>query len=94
MRIGIEGLPLLFHRTGTVTYTHELVQHLRRLQLGDAVILFARNQRMAGDSYHEISYTERVANFLYKEYRLPAQLAEQEIDIYHSPRDMGLPDPG
>jgi len=94
MRIGIEGLPLLFHRTGTATYTHELVQHLRRLYLEDAVILFGRNQRGAGESYHEISYAERVANFLYKEYRLPAELAEQGIDIYHSPRDMGLPDPG
>ncbi len=93
MRIGIEGLPLLFHRTGTSTYTHELVQNLRRLHLGDQVILFARNQRMAGDSYHNISYAERVANYLYKEYRLPRELAEREIDVYHSPRDMGLPDP-
>ncbi|MFA5809802.1 MAG: glycosyltransferase family 1 protein [Thermoleophilia bacterium] len=94
MRIGIEGLPLLFHRTGTATYTHELVQHLRRLHLGDTVILFGRNQRMAGESYHDISYTERLANFLYKEYRLPGELSERRIDIYHSPRDMGLPDPG
>lgn len=94
MRIGIEGLPLLFHRTGTATYTHELVQHLRRLRLGDSVILFGRNQRMAGESYHDISYSERIANFLYKEYRLPRELLEQRIDIYHSPRDMGLPDPG
>lgn len=93
MRIGIEGLPLLFHRTGTSTYTHELVQHLRRLDLGDKVILFARNQRGAGASYHDISYAERAANLLYKEYRLPIQLAEQRIDIYHSPRDMGLPSP-
>lgn len=91
MRIGIEGLPLLFHRTGTSTYTHELVQNLRRLNLGDQVILFARDQRMAGDSYHNISFAERAANYIYKEYRLPHQLAEQGIDIYHSPRDMGLP---
>ncbi|MHB9112005.1 MAG: glycosyltransferase family 4 protein [Thermoleophilia bacterium] len=91
MRIGIEGLPLLFHRTGTSTYTHELVQNLRRLNLGDQVILFARNQRMAGDSYHNISYAERAANYIYKEYRLPQQLAERGIDIYHAPRDMGLP---
>ena len=94
MRIGIEGLPLLFHRTGTATYTHELVQHLRKLRLGDSVILFGRNQRNAGESYHDISYGERVANFFYKEYRLPQELAEQRIDIFHSPRDMGLPDPG
>ena len=94
MRIGIEGLPLLFHRTGTSTYTHELVQNLRRLNLGDQVLLFARNQRMAGDSYHHISYAERIANYLYKEYRLPVELAEQNVDVYHSPRDMGLPEPG
>ncbi len=91
MRIGIEGLPLLFHRTGTATYTHELVQNLRRLKLGDRVMLFARDQRMAGDSYHKISYAERTANYFYKEYRLPRELAEHGIDIYHSPRDMGLP---
>jgi glycosyltransferase involved in cell wall biosynthesis len=93
MRIGIEGLPLLFHRTGTSTYTHELVQHLRRLGKGDKVILFARNQRMAGGSYHDISYTERAANYFYKEYRLPEELANRKIDVYHSPRDMGLPSP-
>ena len=92
MRIGIEGLPLLFHRTGTSTYTHELVQNLRRLHLGDLVMLFARNQRMAGDSYHNISYAERTANYLYKEYRLPKELVQRNVDIYHSPRDMGLPD--
>jgi len=91
MRIGIEGLPLLFHRTGTSTYTHELVQHLRRLNRGDQVILFARSQRMAGDSYHNISLAERAANYIYQEYRLPHELAEREIDIYHAPRDMGLP---
>lgn len=91
MRIGIEGLPLLFHRTGTSTYTHELVQNLRRLSLGDQVILFGRDQRMAGASYHSISFAERAANYIYKEYRLPQELAEQDIDIYHSPRDMGLP---
>ncbi len=94
MRIGIEGLPLLFHRTGTSTYTHELVQHLRRLHHGDTVILFGRDQRMAGGSYHDISYAERAANLLYKEYRLPEELARSRIDIYHSPRDMGLPSPG
>lgn len=93
MRIGIEGLPLLFHRTGTSTYTHELVENLRRLNLGDRVMLFARDQRMAGDSYHKISYTERVANYLYKEYRLPRELSEHGVEIYHSPRDMGLPTP-
>jgi glycosyltransferase involved in cell wall biosynthesis len=91
MRIGIEGLPLLFHRTGTSTYTHELVQNLRRLDLGDQVMLFARNQRMGGESYHNISYAERVANYLYKEYRLPQELAARGVEIYHSPRDMGLP---
>ncbi|MDO8737315.1 MAG: glycosyltransferase family 1 protein [Thermoleophilia bacterium] len=91
MRIGIEGLPLLFHRTGTSTYTHELVQSLRRLNRGDQVILFARDQRMAGDSYHNISFAERAANYIYKEYRLPQELAERGIDIYHAPRDMGLP---
>src|SRR5665811_247896 len=91
MRIGIEGLPLLFHRTGTSTYTHELVQNLRRLNLGDQVILFARHQRMAGASYHSISFAERTANYIYKEYRLPHELAERGIDIYHAPRDMGLP---
>lgn len=94
MRIGIEGLPLLFHRTGTSTYTHELVQHLRRLGLGDTVVLFSRNQRSAGGSYHDISYADRVANLLYKDYRLPWKLAAERIDIYHSPRDMGLPVPG
>ena len=93
MRIGIEGLPLLFHRTGTSTYTHELVQNLRRLNPGDQVLLFGRNQRMAGDSYHNISYGERMANYLYKEYRLPAELFERGVEIYHSPRDMGLPEP-
>lgn len=93
MRIGIEGLPLLFHRTGTSTYTHELVQHLRRLHRGDAVVLFGRNQRGAGGSYHNISYPERAANLLYKEYRLPLELCQQRIDIYHAPRDMGLPSP-
>ncbi|MHB1390439.1 MAG: glycosyltransferase family 4 protein [Thermoleophilia bacterium] len=93
MRIGIEGLPLLFHRTGTSTYTHELVKYLRRMHRGDQVILFARNQRLAGGSYHNISYVERAANLLYKEYRLPMELAAQHIDIYHSPRDMGLPAP-
>ncbi len=91
MRIGIEGLPLLFHRTGTSTYTHELVQNLRRLNLGDQVMLFARNQRKGGSSYHDISYRERLANYFYKEYRLPQELAEHGIEIYHSPRDMGLP---
>lgn len=94
MRIGIEGLPLLFHRTGTSTYTHELVQHLRRLGLGDTVMLFSRNQRHQGGSYHDISYADRVANLLYKDYRLPWKLAAERIDIYHSPRDMGLPTPG
>lgn len=93
MRIGIEGLPLLFHRTGTSTYTHELVQHLRRQNPEDTVVLFARNQRMAGGSYHNISYTERAANYFYKEYRLPRELADLDIDIYHSPRDMGMPRP-
>ncbi len=94
MKIGIEGLPLLFHRTGTSTYTHELVQQLRRLGgADDQVILFARNQRMAGGSYHDISYSERLANYLYKEYRLPHDLANCKIDVYHSPRDMGLPSP-
>ncbi len=93
MRIGIEGLPLLFHRTGTSTYTHELVQHLRRLQTDDQVILFARNQRVAGGSYHDISYAERAANYFYKEYRLPGQLSNLGIDVYHSPRDMGMPAP-
>ncbi len=93
MKIGIEGLPLLFHRTGTSAYTHELVRHLRRLGTDDQVILFARNQRMAGGSYHDISYAERIANYLYKEYRLPHELANRKIDIYHSPRDMGLPSP-
>lgn len=83
----------MFHRTGTSTYTHELVQHLRRLNLGDKVILFGRNQRGGGESYHKISYAERVANLFYKEYRLPLELAERGIDIYHSPRDMGLPEP-
>jgi glycosyltransferase involved in cell wall biosynthesis len=94
MRIGIEGLSLLFHRTGTSTYAHELVQHLRRLNWGDTVILFARNQHNAGGSYHGISYAERAANLLYRDYRLPNELAEKRIDIYHSPRDMGLPPPG
>lgn len=93
MRIGIEGLPLLYHRTGTSTYTHELVQHLRRLETADQVILFARDQRLAGGSYHDISYAERAANYFYKEYRLPGQLANLEIDVYHSPRDMGIPSP-
>jgi glycosyltransferase involved in cell wall biosynthesis len=93
MRIGIEGLPLLFHRTGTATYTHELVQHLRRQNPQDTVILFARNQRSGGGSYHDISYGERVANYIYKEYRLPSDLADSNIDIYHSPRDMGMPRP-
>ncbi len=93
MKIGIEGLPLLFHRTGTSTYTHELVRHLRRLRADDRIILFARNQRMAGESYHDISYGERVANYFYKEYRLPHELANRKIDVYHSPRDMGLPSP-
>ncbi|MHB0867607.1 MAG: glycosyltransferase family 4 protein [Thermoleophilia bacterium] len=94
MRIGIEGLPLQFHRTGTSTYTHELVQNLRRLGLGDTVMLFGRNQGGAGASYHNISYVDRAANLFYKEYRLPGQLAAQHIDIFHSPRDMGLPSPG
>ena len=93
MRIGIEGLPLLFHRTGTSTYTHELVQHLRRLGTPDQVILFARDQRMAGGSYHDISYAERAANYFYKEYRLPGELSNLGIDVYHSPRDMGMPSP-
>jgi len=93
MIIGIEGMPLLFHRTGTSTYTHELVRNLRQLRLGDRVILFARDQRMGGDSYHNISYAERMANYFYKEHRLPHELAEQGVEIYHSPRDMGLPDP-
>ncbi|MBE0428415.1 MAG: glycosyltransferase family 4 protein [Thermoleophilia bacterium] len=93
MRIGIEGLPLLFHRTGTSTYTHELVQNLRRLHKDDTVVLFARNQRGAGDSYHKISYAERALNLFYKEYRLPLELGSERIDIYHSPRDMGLPSP-
>jgi len=92
MRIGIEGLPLLFHRTGTSTYTHELVQNLRRLNLGDRVMLFARDQRMGGESYHNISYAERIANYFYKEYRLPAEIAARGVEIYHSPRDMGMPD--
>lgn len=94
MRIGIEGLPLFFHRTGTSTYTHELVQSLRRLGQGDTVVLFGRNQRMAGSSYHDISYQERFANYFYKKYRLPEELLNRHIDIYHSPRDMGLPKPG
>lgn len=93
MRIGIEGLPLMFHRTGTSTYTHELVQNLRRLDQGDVVMLFGRNQAESGISYHSISRRERAANLLYKEYRLPLELAKQEVDIYHSPRDMGLPRP-
>lgn len=93
MIIGIEGLSLLYHRTGTSTYTHELVQNLRRLGLGDRVILFGRNQKAAGSSYHDISYAERAANLLYKQYRLPGQLSNRNVDIYHSPRDMGLPDP-
>lgn len=93
MRIGIEGLPLLFHRTGTATYTNELVQHLRRQNPQDTVVLFARDQRMGGGSYHDISYFERAANFIYKEYRLPRELADSNIDIYHSPRDMGMPRP-
>jgi len=83
----------MFHRTGTSAYTHELVQHLRRQNPGDSVVLFARNQRMGGGSYHEISYAERAANFIYKQYRLPRELADHHIDIYHSPRDMGLPRP-
>lgn len=94
MRIGIEGISLLFHRTGTSTYTHELVQHLRRLGQGDTVVLFSRNQWSTGGSYHEISYADRVANLLYKDYRLPWRLAAEHIDVYHSPRDMGLPAPG
>lgn len=93
MRIGIEGLPLLFHRTGTSTYTHELVQNLRRLNMGDTVVLFGRSRQTAGNSYHNISYAERMANLLYKEYRLPGELSDRHIDIYHSPRYMGLPDP-
>ncbi|GBE57252.1 alpha-D-kanosaminyltransferase [bacterium BMS3Abin01] len=93
MRIGIEGLPLFFHRTGTFTYTHELVQNLRRLPPGDTVMLFGRNQRMAGSSYHDISYPERFANYFYKKYRLPCELLNRQVDIYHSPRDMGLPKP-
>lgn len=93
MIIGIEGLSLLYHRTGTSTYTHELVQNLRRLGLGDRVILFGRNQKAAGSSYHDISYAERAANLLYREYRLPAELSNRHVDIYHSPRYMGLPDP-
>ena len=93
MRIGVEGLPLLFHRTGTSAYTHELVQHLRRQNPQDTVVLFSRSQRMGGGSYHDISYLERAANFIYKEYRLPRELADNHIDIYHSPRDMGLPRP-
>jgi len=93
MRIGIEGLPLFYHRTGTATYTHELVQNLRRLPTGDTVMLFGRNQRMAGSSYHDISYPERFANYFYKKYRLPRELLDRRIDIYHSPRDMGLPKP-
>lgn len=93
MIIGIEGLSLLYHRTGTSTYTHELVQNLRRLGLGDRVILFGRNQKAAGSSYHDISYAERAANLLYKQYRLPGELTNRHIDIFHSPRDMGLPDP-
>jgi glycosyltransferase involved in cell wall biosynthesis len=48
---------------------------------------------MAGSSYHDISYPERFANYHYKKYRLPRELAERRVDIYHSPRDMGLPDP-
>ena len=92
MRIGIEGLLLLFHRNGTSTYTHELVQNLRRLNLGDQVMLFARNQRMKGSSFLNISHTERAANYFYKEYQLPKELAEREIEIYHSPRGMGLPE--
>lgn len=91
MRIGIEGLPLMFQRTGTATYTDELVQHLRRQNRQDTVVLFARNQRMGHGSYHDISYAERAANFIYKEYRLPGELADRKIDIYHSPRDMGMP---
>ncbi len=93
MRIGIEALPLFYHRTGIATYTHELVQNLRRLGEGDRVILFGRNQRMAGASYHDISYRERLANYFYKKYRLPGELLNRGIDIYHSPRDMGLPQP-
>lgn len=93
MRIGIEGLPLLFYRTGTSTYTHELVQHLRQLETGDLVILFARDQRMAGGSYHNISYAERLANYWYKEHRLPRELTGRGVEVYHSPRDMGMPSP-
>ena len=93
MRIGIEGLSLLFQRTGTSTYTHALVQSLRRLNLGDQVMLFARNQRLGGNSYHGISCGERLANYFYKEYQLPRKLAERGVDIYHSPRPMRLPKP-
>ena len=93
MIIGIEGLSLLYHRTGTSTYTHELVQNLRRLDMGDTVVLFGRSQQAAGNSYHNISYAERAANLLYREYRLPAELSNRHVDIYHSPRYMGLPDP-
>ena len=57
MKIGIDGLPLLFQRTGTSTYTDELIQNLRRLPTNDSVMLFARDQRLAGNSYHSISYT-------------------------------------
>jgi len=91
MRIGIDGLSLLFQRTGISTYTNELVANLRGLDFNDSVILFARNQRFGRSSYHSIPYRERIANYLYKEYQLPKKLAGIGVDIYHSPQGMGLP---
>lgn len=66
-RIGTEGLPLLYHRTGTSTYTRELVQNPRRLGMGDTIALCAHPQRQAGGSCHRISPAERVANLLQTE---------------------------
>ncbi len=92
MRIGIDGLSLLYQRTGISTYTDELVANLRGLDFNDPVMLFARNQSRGKSSYHSITYRERLANYIYKEYQLPRNLAEIGVDVYHSPHGMGLPD--